>query len=76
MCKPSRPRQKMCAQAKKKKTHIPRRMKSIGMFPPTCVTIDVNLKKTCATNVVGPKGVCAIVVVGPEKACTTIIIGL
>ncbi len=52
---PSGTRQKIRAQAKKKKTLIPRRMKSIGMFLLACATIDIDPKKTCATDVVGPK---------------------
>jgi hypothetical protein len=52
---PSRLRQKMHAQARKKGTPTSRRMKSIGMFLPTCATIDVDKKRACVTDVVCPK---------------------
>jgi hypothetical protein len=30
-------------------------MKSIGMFLPTCATINIDTEKACAIDVVGPK---------------------
>jgi len=53
--RPSRLKQKMCAQARKKKIPTPKGMKSISMSPPTCVTTDVNFKKACAIIMVDPK---------------------
>jgi hypothetical protein len=52
---PSKTKQKIHAQVRKKKTLIPRRMKSIGMFFPACATIDIDPEKACAINVGGPK---------------------
>ncbi len=43
--RPSRTRQKIRAQVRKKKTLIPKRMNNIGMFLPTCATIDIDPKK-------------------------------
>jgi hypothetical protein len=42
-------------------------MKSIGMFLPTCATIDVDPKKACVIVVVGPEETCTITTIGPKK---------
>lgn len=65
----------MHAQASKKKTPTSRGMKSIGMFLPTCATIDVDPKKACVIDIVCPKRACVIVVVGPKETCTITTIG-
>jgi len=52
---PLKTRQNIRAQARKIKTPTLKRMKSIGMFLPTCATINIDPEKACATNVVGPK---------------------